>query len=111
MTHKNMIPLVTSIPIRRSLALGQVQFVEDGHLSCIESWLNCGFNPISVNCINEAGGFKIPGVEMHLVERDAYEVTGKRLVYLEDMICAAAKRRRIGGDYQCRYRDFTAIIV
>lgn len=85
------IPLITSIPIRRSLDSEQVQFVDDGHLSCIKSWLDCGFSPISVNSFKEADDFQIPNVEMHLVEKDAYAETGKRLVYLEDMISAASK--------------------
>jgi hypothetical protein len=81
------IQLVTSIPpmMSRIDALGRdvgKSYQED----CISSWIDAGFEPISVNSTNEVVK---PAVRMTPVSRDASEVTGRPHVYFGDLLTTA----------------------
>jgi len=63
---------------------------EIGHAyqqSCIDSWRRAGFEPISVNSINETCSHSIRTVP---VSRDASAIAGRPLVFLADMLNVAS---------------------
>ncbi len=82
------IPLITSIPptMSRLNANGD----EIGHAyqqSCIDSWRRAGFEPISVNSINETCSHSIRRIP---VSRDASAIVGRALVFLADVLNVAS---------------------
>jgi len=87
--------LVTSIPpkIKRIGPNGEI-FGLEYMQSCVDSWIDAGFIPISVNSRREfsTAPNHIKGVEYILVERDANALVGKPLVYLQDMLRIGANR-------------------
>jgi hypothetical protein len=63
---------------------------EIGHAyqqSCIDSWRRAGFEPISVNSINEACSHSIRTIR---VNRDASAIAGRALVFLADLLNVAS---------------------
>ncbi|WP_428826919.1 hypothetical protein ACLIKD_01755 [Azonexus sp. IMCC34842] len=87
--------ILTSIPpnIKRTEKNGAV--LDLGYMqACIDSWIEAGFTPISVNSRRE---FSTPpkhinGIDYVLVDRDAYPFVGKPLVYIQDVIRIGAER-------------------
>ena len=61
---------------------------------CIESWIKNGFLVRIFNTESEIDTLKeyicSPGIEFVSIKRDAYEVAGKRLPYLQDILDAVA---------------------
>ena len=55
--------------------------------SCIDSWRRAGFEPISVNSINEACSHSIRTIR---VSRDASAIAGRPLVFLADLLNVAS---------------------
>lgn len=87
--------IVTSIPpkIKRIGPNGETLGLEYMQ-SCVDSWIDSGFTPISINSRRE---FSTPprhirGIEYILVDRDANAFVGKPLVYLKDMLRIGANR-------------------
>src|SRR6185437_14415608 len=90
-------PLFTSVPTRfvRKNKAG-VNFGDDYFSRCVTSWRTCNLEPSSINSQDEeesplAREFGVRRVE---VERNAFDVCGKPLVYLTDFTraaCAAAE--------------------
>jgi hypothetical protein len=63
---------------------------EIGHAyqqSCIDSWRRAGFEPISVNSINEACSHSVRTIR---VSRDASAIAGRALVFLADLLNVAS---------------------
>lgn len=58
----------------------------------IESWLESGFEPVSLNCKEECQllSDRFPQVEFRDVSRDARGVAGKPLIYVDDLLSAVA---------------------
>lgn len=87
--------LVTSIPpkIKRVGANGEMLGIEYMQ-SCVDSWIDSGFTPISVNSRREFATTPnhIKGVEYIFVDRDANAFVGKPLVYIQDMLRIGANR-------------------
>ncbi len=87
--------LVTSIPpkIKRVGPNGEMLGLEYMQ-SCVDSWINSGFTPISVNSRREFATTPkhIKGVEYVFVDRDANAFVGKPLVYIQDMLRIGANR-------------------
>lgn len=86
------IPLLTSIPkntLRQDCHGTEIG--RDYLRSCIESWQNSGFTPISVNSQKEiqVNCPDMEGVRYISVKRDASHATGKPLIYLNDLIHVA----------------------
>ncbi len=87
--------IFTSIAPRR-LKPGEL----DRQLLAIESWRKAGFEPVSLNCSVEceqlAGSFS--QVEFREVSRDGRALTGKPLVYIDDLLAAvAAESGQVSG--------------
>lgn len=53
---------------------------------CIKSWIDAGFDPVSINYIGEE---YTHSVRMVPVERDASSITGRPHVYVDDMLSVA----------------------
>ena len=86
------IPLITSIAptISRRNEKGD-EIGEAYQLSCIESWRRAGFEPVSVNSMNEAYRHS---VRMIPVSRDASAITGRAHVFLADLLAVASIEAR-----------------
>ena len=85
----NPIPLITSIPGKISRIDNNGEEIGGHYLGrCLHSWKQFGFSPISVNSQREFtfGASPAPGIDYKIVNRDAFNVTGKALVYLSDML-------------------------
>ena len=79
--------IFTSIAPRK-LALGEV----DRQQLAIESWVEAGFEPVSLNCPEEyeqlTAGYS--QVEFREILRDGRAETGKPLIYVDDLLAAVA---------------------
>ena len=77
--------IFTSIAPRK-LAMGEI----DRQQLAIESWLQAGFEPVSLNCTDECEQLlaSFPQVEFRQVGRDARKEVGKPLVYIDDLLAA-----------------------
>jgi len=86
------IPLITSISPRifRRNEKGD-EIGEAYQLTCIESWRHAGFEPVSVNSINEAYSHS---VRMIPVRRDASAITGRAHVFLADLLAVVSTEAR-----------------
>ena len=89
------IPIFTSIPpvFSRKDATGAE--IGDAYLrTCIQSWKDCGFSPVTVNSIDEAAHPLIEELNIDVVRvpRDAKAITGRPHVYLADILGAAYER-------------------
>ena len=86
------IPLITSISPRifRRNEKGD-EIGEAYQLTCIESWRHAGFEPVSVNSINEAYSHS---VRMIPVRRDASAITGRTHVFLADLLAVVSTEAR-----------------
>lgn len=74
-----------------SIAPKDISSVEVDRQQCaIESWLDAGFEPVSLNCKEECQllSDRYPKVEFREVPRDARAVMGKPLVYVDDFLSA-----------------------
>lgn len=87
--------ILTSIPpnIRRTEKNGAVldlRYIQ----ACIDSWIDAGFAPISINSRREFSTppTHITGIDYVLVDRDAYAFVGKPLVYIQDVLRIGAER-------------------
>lgn len=82
--------IVTSLPPRMSRRSGSgADIGEEYQISCIESWWNASFSPISVGSIRESYRHSIKCVT---VARDAFGSTGRHHVYIEDLLSAAVSQ-------------------
>jgi hypothetical protein len=83
------IPLFTSIPTRMSRLDAQGNEIGEAYqLACIESWQRAGFEPVSVNSMNEAFRHTL---RMIPVSRDASAITGRPHVFFADLLAVASK--------------------
>jgi hypothetical protein len=84
--------LVTSLPPRmRRLNSAGADVGPAYQNQCIESWLQAGLRPVSVNSSNEPYPHFL---EKFSVTRDAAALTGRSLVFLEDMLEIASVEAR-----------------
>jgi hypothetical protein len=82
------IPLFTSIPARVSRLNTSGDDIGTSHQrTCIASWKQTGFSPVSVNGPAEPTGYDIRQITL---ARDASEITGRPHIYLDDMVEAIA---------------------
>lgn len=88
------IPLITSIPpaMSRRDRNGD-EIGEEYSRRCIESWIESGFRPVSVNSRREMDNQirRENGICYEIVDQDASPVVGKPLVFLGDMLRVATK--------------------
>lgn len=86
-----MVPLITSIPPRMSRQDASGQAIgEEYQMTCIDSWRRCGFEVFSVNARSELDRMpRRPGVTYWPIERDAQEVAGRPLVWIQDLLAAS----------------------
>ncbi len=79
--------IFTSI-VPRKLKLGEL----DRQQLAIESWVKAGFEPVSLNSGDEREQLvdSFSQVEFREVSRDGREITGKPLVYIDDLLAAVA---------------------
>lgn len=88
-------PIVTSIPPVFSRKDAQGQEIGDAYLArCVQSWRACGFDPVTVNSVNETlhpmiTELGIEVVRVVRVPRDAAAITGRPHVFLDDLLQAA----------------------
>lgn len=85
-------PILTSIPPYFSRLDAQGREIGDAYLaSCIESWRACGFDPVTVNSVNEDLHPIIGDLNLRIlrVPRDARALTGRAHVFLADLLKAA----------------------
>lgn len=91
-------PIVTSIPPVFSRRDARGNEIGDDYLArCVQSWRDCGFDPVTVNSVNEPLHPLIAdlGVEVVRVPRDASAITGRPHVLLQDLLDAA---RRVSAE-------------
>ena len=84
--------IVTSIPPVFSRKDAQGNEIGDAYLTrCVQSWRACGFDPVTVNSVNEPLHPLIDGlgVKVLRVPRDASALTGRPHVFLGDLLDAA----------------------
>jgi hypothetical protein len=83
----NNITLVTSIPPALKRISGDKDVSAEYQLACIDSWIDCGFNVISVNSESEKNNLISDSrIAFHYTETDASDIIKKPLVYIESMI-------------------------
>jgi len=66
----------------------------------IDSWQKAGFQPVSLNCADEAVQIAelFPQVEVRKVQRDGCGVVGKPVVYVDDLLAAViAEKSQVSG--------------
>ena len=86
------IPLITSIAPRISRCNDRGDDIgETYQLTCIESWRRAGFEPVSVNSINEPYSHS---ERMIPVRRDASAITGRAHVFLADLLAVVSTEAR-----------------
>jgi hypothetical protein len=85
--------LVTSIPpIMRRYDANNREMGEDYQALCIQSWADAGFSVLSVNSrVEGASAYKVNSA---LVERSAFEITGKPHIFISDLLSAAANNAK-----------------
>ncbi len=91
-------PIVTSIPPVFSRKDAEGREIGEAYLArCVQSWRDCGFDPVTVNSVNEALHPLIAtlGIRVERVPRDAAAITGRPHVFLQDLLDAA---RRVCGE-------------
>jgi hypothetical protein len=83
--------LVTSIPpkIVRHDKWGH-EIGGEYQQACVASWLHAGFTPVSINSIAEPRP-SLEGVRYVTVRRDARRITGKPLIYFDDLLAEASR--------------------
>jgi hypothetical protein len=90
-----MIPLFTSIPPALTRKSSDGMEIGDQYLrSCIQSWVDNGFSPISINSVNEAFNETAleMGVSLEQLPIDASTQFNKPLVYFADFISTICTR-------------------
>jgi hypothetical protein len=82
------IPLFTSVPPRISrINLDGYEIGETYQINCVESWIEAGFSPYSINSSQEKlPEFALDLMQIRTVARDAKEATGKNLVFISDFL-------------------------
>lgn len=83
------IPLFTSLPPRMSRQNGSGRNVGEEYANaCLESWLACGFRPVTVNARSESLPllYRRHEIEARKTARDASVLCGKPLPYLADLL-------------------------
>ena len=95
--------LVTSIPQSTIRCDAQKRDIGAAYqAACINSWIEAGFEPLSVNSIDEP--ISVARVEQVRTNRDALGVTGRRLVFFSDLIGCAMKAAK-GGPFAVTNAD------
>ncbi len=90
----SQLPLITSLPqsMKRISADG-ADIGSEYALACQRSWIQSGFEPISLNANDEIDEIPedLKGIKFISVDRTARATTGKPHVYLHDMLDAARR--------------------
>ena len=83
----NNITLATSIPPAFQRISGGKDVSTDYQMSCIDSWINSGFNVISINSELEKNNLISDSrITVHYTDTNASHITKKPLVYIESII-------------------------
>lgn len=88
------VQLFTSIPPRISRADGAGREIGQAYQAdCIESWIDAGFDPVTINARSERVEPE-SRLQRVTLERDASEITGKPHPYFGDLLSAVAERTK-----------------